>query len=444
MASTIKPSTFQVRIKEDHVINGIRTVNENLMRIPEVTNYDRRVVTCPNTTSVDLINTNGLTPGPALFPSYSIAYGRITNMDDSNRLAVTFTSSKGESEMGNVGSDLSGSYTSGGIGGTPGTYSNIPTTTNGSGSGMTLRVVTDETINLSPSVTLTPLATTDAAIGTYNIGLEGGNGSGASGSVVVTAGVGNDASIPTYTSLTFTSSGSGYSLGDQLTIPSGALSNGNLVKGSIITNITIPIVTVNQIVQNVPITTATGQGATATVTSAGNTITDVTINAVGLGYAVNQDITINEETLETLGFGAVSGNYTGNLNQTNMATSVANQLPALIASNITVRPINVTIQTGGNKYAVGDTLIVAKANIGSPTEDLTYTLNTNDFSRTGTKSYWTMECLPTSSIMFSSPNCSGSDFNGIFEQDIEFISVYALTGSVDVEYVLVNAPIATN
>ena len=47
MASTIKPSTFQVRIKEDHVINGIRTVNENLMRIPEVTNYDRRVVTCP-------------------------------------------------------------------------------------------------------------------------------------------------------------------------------------------------------------------------------------------------------------------------------------------------------------------------------------------------------------------------------------------------------------
>ena len=127
-----------------------------------------------------------------------------------------------------------------------------------------------------------------------------------------------------------------------------------------------------------------------------------------------------------------------------MATSVANQLPALIASNITVRPINVTIQTGGNKYAVGDTLIVAKANIGSPTEDLTYTLNTNDFSRTGTKSYWTMECLPTSSIMFSSPNCSGSDFNGIFEQDIEFISVYALTGSVDVEYVLVNAPIATN
>ena len=82
--------------------------------------------------------------------------------------------------------------------------------------------------------------------------------------------------------------------------------------------------------------------------------------------------------------------------------------------------------------------------VSNSTADLTYTLDTNDFSLTGTKSYWTMECLPTSSIMFSSPNCSGSKFNGIFEQDIEFISVYALTGSVDVEYVLVNAPVATN
>ena len=109
-----------------------------------------------------------------------------------------------------------------------------------------------------------------------------------------------------------------------------------------------------------------------------------------------------------------------------------------------MRPVEVTIQTGGNAYNVGDTLTVAKTNIGTSTNDLTYTLQMNDFSLTGTKSYWTMECLPTSSLMFSSPNCSGSQFNGLFEQDIEFISVYALTGSVDVEYIIVNAPVATN
>ena len=444
MASTVTPSEFKVFIKEDHVINGIRTVNENLYRIPNVTNYDRRIVTVPADTNVDLINTNGLIPGPALFPSYSIAYGRITNMDDTNRLAVTFTSSNGESETGNIGSDLSGSYVSGGTGGTAGTYSNLPTTTSGNGSGMTLQVITDETLKSDPLITLTPVATTLAAIGTYSVALSGGTGTGATGSVTVTAGAGNDASIPTYTQLEFVTSGSGYTIGDQLIIPAGALSNGNLIKGNVLTNVTIPTVDNNITVNNIPIVTTTGQGATVNVNSFGNLINTVTVNAVGKEFQPLQEFIIKESTLQSLGFGGASGDYKGIITANDLATSVANTLPALVAGNLEVRPVEATIQTGGNGYSVGDTLTVAKALIGNSTADLSYKLDTNDFSLTGTKSYWTMECLPTSSIMFSSPNCSGSKFNGIFEQDIEFISVYALTGSVDVEYVLVNAPVATN
>jgi len=447
MASTVTPSEFKVFIKEDHVINGIRTVNENLYRIPNVTNYDRRIVTVPADTNVDLINTNGLIPGPALFPSYSIAYGRITNMDDTNRLAVTFTSSNGESETGNIGSDLSGSYVSGGTGGTAGTYSNLPTTTSGNGSGMTLQVITDETLKSDPLITLTPPTPplpTLAAIGTYSVALSGGTGTGATGSVTVTAGAGNDASIPTYTQLEFVTSGSGYTIGDQLIIPAGALSNGNLIKGNILTNVTLPTVDNNITVNNIPIVTTTGQGATVDVNSAGNLINTVTVNAVGKEFQPLQEFIIKESTLQSLGFGGASGDYKGIITANDLATSVTNTLPALVAGNLEVRPVEATIQTGGNGYSVGDTLTVAKALIGNSTADLSYKLDTNDFSLTGTKSYWTMECLPTSSIMFSSPNCSGSKFNGIFEQDIEFISVYALTGSVDVEYVLVNAPVATN
>ena len=80
MASTVNSNTFRVNIKEEHIVGGQRTVHENFYRIPNVTNYDRRIVTIPPNVSVDLINTNGLIPGPALFPSSSIAYGRITNM----------------------------------------------------------------------------------------------------------------------------------------------------------------------------------------------------------------------------------------------------------------------------------------------------------------------------------------------------------------------------
>jgi hypothetical protein len=50
-----------------------------------------------------------------------------------------------------------------------------------------------------------------------------------------------------------------------------------------------------------------------------------------------------------------------------------------------------------------------------------------------------MECLPTSSLIFSSPNVTGSEFNGTFNDDITNISVYSLSSSLDVEYVVVNA-----
>ena len=453
MASTLTPSEFKVFIKEDHVINGIRTVNENLYRIPNVTNYDRRIVTVPADTNVDLINTNGPIPGPALFPSYSIAYGRITNMDDTNRLAVTFTSSNGESETGNIGSDLSGSYTSGGTGGAASTYSNLPTTTSGNGSGMTLQVITDETLKFSPILTITQNVATLAAIGTYITPLTGGTGTGATGSVVVTAGAGNNAAAPAYTQLEFVTSGSGYSIGDQLSVPAGALSNGNLLTLTALNLTQIPTTGNTLTVTNVPIVTTTGQGATVDIIgAAGAVITSVTTNAVGKEYLADQEVTISEATLEGLGFTTVSGDLKFTIQSAALATSITigaagggnNSIPTLVAGNLEVRPVEVTIQTGGNGYGVGDNLTVAKANIGTPTADLVYTLKTNDFSLTGTKSYWTMECLPTASIMFSSPNCTGSKFNGLFEQDIEFISVYALTGSVDVEYVLVNAPVATN
>jgi len=453
MASTVTPSEFKVFIKEDHVINGIRTVNENLYRIPNVTNYDRRIVTVPADTNVDLINTNGLVPGPALFPSYSIAYGRITNMDDTNRLAVTFTSSNGESETGDIGNDLSGSYVSGGTGGTAGTYSNLPTTTSGNGSGMTLQVITDETLKSDPLITITQNVPTLAAIGSYITPLTGGTGTGATGSVIVTAGAGNDASAPAYTQLEFVTSGSGYTIGDQLSVPAGALSNGNLLTATTL-NITQNVTTSNTLtVTNIPIVTTTGQGATVDIISnAGTIITSVTTNAVGKEYQADQEITISESTLEGLGFLTVSGDLKCTIQSAALATSIVigaagggnNSIPVLAGGNLEVRPVEATIQTGGNGYSVGDTLTVAKALIGNSTADLGYKLDTNDFSLTGTKSYWTMECLPTASIMFSSPNCSGSKFNGLFEQDIEFISVYALTGSVDVEYVLVNAPVATN
>lgn len=96
MASTIPSTTFQVKITEEHIVKNIRTLNENIYTIDNVTNVDRRVVTCPNTTSIDLVNINGINPGAGTFPSSSIKYIRVTNLDDEYNLVVSLSSSKDE------------------------------------------------------------------------------------------------------------------------------------------------------------------------------------------------------------------------------------------------------------------------------------------------------------------------------------------------------------
>ena len=353
MASTVTPSEFKVFIKEDHVINGIRTVNENLYRIPNVTNYDRRIVTVPADTNVDLINTNGPIPGPALFPSYSIAYGRVTNMDDTYRLAVSFTSSLGLTGILYPAKELfPQSYESGGTGGTAGTYNNRTTTTSGNGSNATLDITTGITAgHLIPTtgINITQTATTTA-----------------------------DA---TTAAITQTSTSGG------------------------------------------------GIGATFQITAVGNAIDSVTVVAEGSGYQNLETVTFSSGFLSGLG-------TLGTVNQ--------DVIVQIATSDLLVRPESVKINSQGINYKVNDTLTVSLATIGNPAADLVVKLLPSDFTTATDRSYWTMECLPTSSLMFSSPNCSGSNFIGSFDQDIEFISVYAISSSIDVEYVLVNAPIATN
>ena len=93
MSSKLTPSNFQIKIKEEHIVKGIKTLNETFFTIKDITNVDRRIVTLPPTTSIDLINVNGIDPSAGTFPSSSMKYVRISNLDTSSSLAVSFTAS---------------------------------------------------------------------------------------------------------------------------------------------------------------------------------------------------------------------------------------------------------------------------------------------------------------------------------------------------------------
>ena len=56
MASTLTPTTFKVKIIEEHVVRNNVNKNEVVFEIGGVTNVDHRIVTCPNTTSCSYVS----------------------------------------------------------------------------------------------------------------------------------------------------------------------------------------------------------------------------------------------------------------------------------------------------------------------------------------------------------------------------------------------------
>jgi hypothetical protein len=95
MASTLTPTTFKIRIIEEQSVRNNLIKNEIIQNITNVSNIDHRFLTCPPSTSVNLINVNGPTPGAGTFPSSSLQYIRITNLDDTNSIAITISGSQG-------------------------------------------------------------------------------------------------------------------------------------------------------------------------------------------------------------------------------------------------------------------------------------------------------------------------------------------------------------
>tara|TARA_R110002153_G_scaffold9857_2_gene39917 strand:- start:484 stop:930 length:447 start_codon:yes stop_codon:yes gene_type:complete len=96
MASTVTPTSFYVKIIEEQVVRNSVIKHEVTHIFNDITNVDHRILTCPNTTSIDLFNVNGINPGAGTFPSSSLKYARITNLDDTYYIAITYSGSQGQ------------------------------------------------------------------------------------------------------------------------------------------------------------------------------------------------------------------------------------------------------------------------------------------------------------------------------------------------------------
>ena len=306
----------------------------------------------------------------------------ITRVASGSFSAATSSRIYNDQESGavNAGTNLLGSFTSGGEGGTAGSYTDVAITTSGTGTGVSLDVTTSTdngklvvtADDLLSEITTNPV---NAGVASYTgVALRGGTGTGAVATVVVTG-----TTAPTITGITVTSTGSGFIATDVLAIAAGALGTGQLITAddilaetaaTTIGNVTGPF-TIAQ-----SSTSGTGTGATLTITGDGaNALSAVVVASIGTGYVLNDTITISAADLVDGGakFVGAAGDLVVTVSAAMLQYSTAAAI-TLVAGNLFVEPTKIIVQDAGTGYAVGDTTTVALASIGSPTADLVLTL----------------------------------------------------------------------
>lgn len=90
MTTTLKNGTLTVRVIEEINLNGSRRGGTNKHEIRAVNEISERIISVPTTTVTILSASN--TVGAGTYVSSSLKYMRLTNLDDSNFIRLTFTS----------------------------------------------------------------------------------------------------------------------------------------------------------------------------------------------------------------------------------------------------------------------------------------------------------------------------------------------------------------
>ena len=101
MATTLSNSKLTVRVIEEITLNGSKRGSTNKHEISGINEVTERIVSVPTSTVTILSASN--TVGAGTYVSSSLKYIRLTNLDDSNFVRVSFTS--GSSAVSNT-SDL--------------------------------------------------------------------------------------------------------------------------------------------------------------------------------------------------------------------------------------------------------------------------------------------------------------------------------------------------
>ena len=107
MATTVRSATLTVTIEEEITLNSSRQGAKNILRIPDINEVYKRIVSCPanaETTVAHFKQVAGAAGGDSKFDGaidvQDVKYIRITNLDASNSLTLSLQIEVGEDDSG--------------------------------------------------------------------------------------------------------------------------------------------------------------------------------------------------------------------------------------------------------------------------------------------------------------------------------------------------------
>tara|TARA_A100001515_G_scaffold25308_1_gene19438 strand:- start:9861 stop:10331 length:471 start_codon:yes stop_codon:yes gene_type:complete len=88
VATTVASATLKVTLKEDIVLNGRQQGSESVLSIPSINEISKRILTIP-TSEIEIIAMSTAVASGTYIES-DVRYIRITNLDDTNHITLTF------------------------------------------------------------------------------------------------------------------------------------------------------------------------------------------------------------------------------------------------------------------------------------------------------------------------------------------------------------------
>ena len=100
MATTIRNATLKVTLKEEITLNGQRQDCENVLRISDINEIFKRIVTCPSNSETTLAHFHSSSADGTLAPLDidTVKYIRVTNLDATTSITLSLQSDVGEDD----------------------------------------------------------------------------------------------------------------------------------------------------------------------------------------------------------------------------------------------------------------------------------------------------------------------------------------------------------